>query len=264
LTSPGWGIFNNSANLLPYDTEIRSYGCWTYHFLDETFGPGQVHNFPSVHFKTNVSMPVDMSDYVITDASLEVTFNASVNLDIDSYHDWNPNASTSYIDSDKFLIGDSANFYVELSDVNYSYPFRVANFETRDVALGQGDPGRGYPEILNITDRELNYVEKQDLIAALNTALESDKQNFTINLGLDIYCEDNRGSPGDQDEWYYLIFKSCNLTITYEKKIDFFTSLSLNQVGKAITGRNIRISSAKLNFKYKVNDTWPLQLHFPK
>ncbi|UCC20586.1 MAG: hypothetical protein JSV62_04675 [Promethearchaeota archaeon] len=257
-TSLGWEVFNNSNFMLPDNYSIRSYGCWVYHFLDESDEPGQVHNFPSIHFRTNISMPVDMSDYIITDASLEVVFNASVDINVDSYNDWDNTSNTPYIDADKFLIGDSANFYVQLSDTNYSYPFRVANFETRDVALGQGDPGRGFEEILNITDQELNYVDKEDLIAALNSALETDNKNLAITLGLDIYCEDNRaGSGGDQDLWNYLIFKSCNLTVTYEKKIDYFTSISLNQGGEEVSGTNIRIADANLNFKYKINDTWP-------
>jgi hypothetical protein len=255
--SPGWGIYNNSDFMLPDDSEIRSYGCWVYHYLDESTGPGQVHNFPSVHFRTNISMPVDMSDYVITDASLQVVFNASVNINVDSYNDWNQTANTAYIDWDKFLIGDSANFYVQLSDTNYDYPFPVASFETRDVALGQGDRV-GFPDIFEINDTELNYVNEADLIAALNTALLTDNQNFTITLGLDIYCEDNKGAGGgDQDLWNYLIFKTCNLTITYEKKIDYFTSLSLNQIGEEISGANIQVTDANLNFKYKINDTWP-------
>ncbi len=259
-SSPGWGIFNNGGLLQPDNSALTSDGCWVYHYLDEgeDNGIGQVHNFPSVHFRTNLSMPDDMSDYVITDTSLEVIFNASVDINVDSYNDWDNTTNTAYIDADKFLIGDSANFYLHLSDINYSYPFRVANFETRDVALGQGDRG-GFTDIFNITDRDLNYVNKEDLISALNTALETDNQNLSITLGLDIYCEDNKaGGFGDQDLWDYLYFKSCNLTVTYEKKIDYFTSISLNQAGRKITGPNIHITDANLNFKYKINDTWPI------
>ncbi|MFX0136557.1 MAG: hypothetical protein ACFFDN_23155 [Candidatus Hodarchaeota archaeon] len=256
-TSPDWGIFNNSDFMLPDDYEMRSYGAWVYHYLDEgeEGGLGQIHNFPSIHFKKNISMPVDMSDYIITDASLEVVINGSVNINVDTYNDWNPNATTPYVDWNRFDIGDSANFYAVLSDTKNSYPFPVGTFETRDVALGQGDLPP-FEVILELNNTELNYVDKQDLIAALNTALETDNQNFTITLGLDIYCEDNRGA-GDDDLWNYLIFKTCNLTVTYEKKIDYFTSISLNQKGKEISGTNVRLTDANLNFKYKINDTWP-------
>jgi hypothetical protein len=255
-TSPGWQILNNSNFLLPYNVEINSSGLYTNHNLDELTGPGQVNNFPSVHFKTNLSMPVDMTDYIITNVTLEVSFNASVQINVDSFNDWNDTVSTPEIDWDKFLIGDSANFYVELSDLDNSYPFKVANFETRDLALGQGDRA-GFPDILNITDRELNYAEEQDIITALNSALETDHQNFTINLGLDIYCEDNRGSPGDQDYWNYLIFKSCNLTVTYVKKIDQSTTISWNQIGNKINGSNHQITDATLKLQYLMDKSWP-------
>lgn len=257
INSPGWQIFNNGDFLLPDDAAINSSGLYVYHYLDESTGPGQVHNFPSVHFKTNVSMPVDMSDYVITNVSLEVIFNASVDINVDSYNDWNQTDDTPYIDWDKFLIGDSANFYVEFSDLNNSYPFRVGDFETRDVALGQGDR-MGYTSILNITDRELDYVDDQDTISALNSVLEADNQNLTITLGLDIYCEDNKGAGGgDQDLWNYLIFRSVNLTVTYVKKIDQFTTVSWNQIGNQINGSTSQVQSAFFNFNYKINQTWP-------
>ena len=251
----GWGIYNNSDFLLPDNTTIDNRGCFTYHFLNETDAPGQVHNFPSVHFRKNVSMPDDMSDYVITDVSLEVIFNASVNTNVDSFNDWDPTASTVDIDMDKFEIGDSAHFYADVSDINNAYLYNVGNFETRDVALGQHD--RGYPVITNITNQELNYVDDSDLIANLNSALETDHTNFAINLGLDIYCEDNRGTPGDDDEWYYLIFKSVNLTITYVKKIDQFTTLSWNQKGNTLNSTNVQVTDAKFFFKYKINNKWP-------
>jgi len=252
----GWNIFNNGDFLAPGTTAINESGCYTYHFLNESTGPGQVNNFPSVHFKKNVSMPDEMSDYIITDVSLEVTFNASVDINVDSFNDWDPTANTAYIDMDKFEIGDSANFYTEFSDLNNSYPFRVANFETREVALGQGD--RWHEDILNITNTELNYVDKQDLIANLNTALEGDQQNFAITLGLEVYCEDNKAATGgDQDEWKYLIFKSVNLTITYVKKIDQFTTTSWNQVGNTLDSASAQVTDAKFFFKYKVNNTWP-------
>ena len=257
-TSPNWDIFNNSDFMLPDLAEINTAGCYVYHYLNESEdgGLGQIHNFPSVHFKKNISMPVDMSDYFITDASFEVVINGSVNINVDTFNDWNPNATTPYVDWNRFDIGDSANFYAVLSDTKNSYPFPLGSFETKDVALGQGDLAPNFTVILELNNTELNYEDKKDLINALNTALRTDNQNFTITLGLDIYCEDNRGA-GDYDLWNYLIFKTCNLSVTYEKKIDYFTSISLNQNGKEISGTNLRITDANLNFKYKINETWP-------
>ena len=82
----GWDIFNNCDFLLPDVAEINSTGCYVYHYLDEgeDGGAGQVQNYPSVHFRKNVSLPNDMSDYEITSASLEVFFNASVENTVDT------------------------------------------------------------------------------------------------------------------------------------------------------------------------------------
>ena len=238
----GWGIYNNSDYLLPDHTEINATGCYVYHYLDENEngGAGQVHNFPSVHFKKNVTIPVDMSDYEITLASLEVFFNASVDANVDAPGDTVGQSA----------IWDSATFYVEISDLNNSYAFRVA--ENKTQTLGQDSP-----PILNITDRELSYVSENDLITALNLALEKDvgHSRFTIIMGLDIYCEDN--DFPDYDLWNALIFKSFNLTFTYEKKIDQFSSVSWNQIGNRISGGNIQITDARLYFMYKIDQLWP-------
>lgn len=239
----GWAICNNSDFLLPDKTAINESGCYVYHFLDESEGPndeGQVHNFPSVHFKKNISLSVDMSDYEINSASLKVLFNASVGSNVDAPGDTVGQSA----------IWDSATFYVEISDLNNSYAFRVAENKTK--ILGQDDP-----PILNITDRELTYVSESDLITALNLALEKDESHskFTIILGMDIYCEDN--DFPDYDLWNALIIKSCNLSFSYEKKTDYSTKISWNQDAEKISGENIQIRGALFNFKYKIDKSWP-------
>ena len=244
-TWDGWGIYNNSYFLLPDVTEINATGLYVYHYLDESEGPnsvGQVHNFPSVHFRKNISLNVDMSDYEIKSASIESIFNASVAPTVDTEGDT----------VDFYSIWDSATFYMEISDLNMSYSFRVAQNKTTNL-------GQDSPPILNITDRALDTLEESDLITALNLALEKDPNHssFTIILGIDIYCEDNLASGGgDRDEWYALIFKSLNLTFTFEKKIDQFSSVSLYQIGNIISGANIQLSEAHFTFKVKIGQLW--------
>ncbi|MBY8990438.1 MAG: hypothetical protein KGD58_06760 [Candidatus Lokiarchaeota archaeon] len=243
----GWGIYNNSDYLLPDVYEINATGCYVYHYLDESEGPtgeGQVHNFPSIHFRKNISLPQDMSDYEIISASLEVIFNASVEDTVDTPGDSPLPQEAIY---------DSVTFYVEIADLDLSYAFRVAENKTTD--LGQDDP-----PILNITDRELTYVSESDLITALNLALEKNPSHsdFTIILGMDIYCEDN--AFPDYDEWNALIFKSFNLTLSYERKVDKFSSVSWNQEGNQITGSNVQVTEANLKFKYTINQDWPTAL----
>ncbi|MHA1669287.1 MAG: hypothetical protein ACTSV5_01785 [Promethearchaeota archaeon] len=250
----GWGIYNNSDFLLPDDYAINATGCYVYHFLDESEGPtdeGQVHNFPSIHFRKNISLEDDMSEYEITSASLKTIFNATVDFDVDTPLDAsNPEVS-------QFNIGDSATFYVEISDLNRTFSFRVAENKTK--YLGQWSPTAAYPSILNITDSLLASINEVDLITALNLALQKDSthSHFTITLGIDIYCEDNRGSPGDTDKWKALIFKSFNLTFGYERKVDQFSSISWNQIGNTISGSNIQVTEANLKFRYRIDKDWP-------
>ena len=242
----GWDIYNNGDYLLPDVAEINETGCYVYHYLDENEngGAGQVHNFPSVHFRKNVSISVDMSDYEIISASLEVFFNASVEDTVDTPGD-SPLPQEA--------IWDSATFYVEIADLNLSYAFRVGENKTSDL-------GQDLPSILTINDRELTYVSENDLITALNLALEKDNShsNFTIIMGIDIYCEDN--AFPDYDEWNALIFNSFNLTFNYKRKVDQFSSISWNQKGNTISGSNIHVSDANLKFRYKINQDWPASL----
>ena len=248
-TSLGWEEFQNGDFLLPDTSEINTDGCFAYHYLDESVAGGQVHNYPSVHWKNNISLEEDMSDYNITSASVEIVFNASVDANVDT-----PNDPIDGVFIQFFDIGDDVTFYVELTDLENSYSYRIGEFKSE--YLGQN--ATGYPTILNITDRELNYVDEQDIISALNSVLEYDNHNFTLILGIDIYCEDNTGGGGgDHDEWDSLIIKSCNLTFTYEKKIDPFTTISWNQIGNQLTGSNILITGATFNFDYKVDTLWP-------
>lgn len=248
-TSLGWIEVQNGDFLLPDTSVINDSGCFVYHFLNENIGGGQVFNYPSVHWKKNISLEEDISDYTITSASIEVFFNASVDSNVDTPNDPFPGP-----DIDRFAIGDDVTYYVEISDLGNSYPFRIGEFKSE--YLGQYNPGN-YPAILNLTDRELNYVDEQDIIAALTSVLEADNHNFTITLGIDIYSEDNRGSPGDEDKYTALIIKSCNLTFTYIKKIDQSTKISWNQIGNQLSGANIEITGATFNFEYKVDTLWP-------
>jgi len=256
----GWGIYSNGDFLLPDVAEINSTGCYVYHYLNENEdgGAGQVHNFPSAHFRKNVSLPDDMSDYEIISASLEVIYNASVDYSVDTPLDVNNSAEITF-PVPGFGIGDSATFYVEISDLERTYSFRVAENKTK--YLGQWNSSAAYPSILNITDSLLASVSEEDLITALNLALEKDTSHtdFTITVGIDIYCEDNSNS-GDHDKWDALIIKSCNLTLAYERKVDQFSSVSWNQIGNTISGDNTHVSEANLRFKYMIDQDWPTSL----
>lgn len=238
-TSLGWKQFRNGDFQYPTTAEITSVGCEVYHYWHD-----DTNQAPSVHWKKNVSVPIDMSDYVISSVSLEIIYNASVNADIDTPNDPVTN----------FAIGDSVTFYSQISDLGYNPPiYTVAENKTKYL-------GQDSPSFLSFSDRTLETASELDLITALNSAFEKDPDhsNFTLTLGMDIYSEDNE--PGtDDDHFDSLIIKSCNLTLTVKKKIDQSTSLSWNQIGNQINGSNIQITEANFNFKYKVDKNWPFE-----
>ncbi len=240
-SSPGWKIFRNGGYEFPDIYEIRSYGAFVYHeWADDA------NQAPSVHWKTNVSVPIDMSDYVITSASLEVIVNATVSSNVDT-----PNDDGSWTN---FAIGDSVTFYTQISDLGYNAPiYTVASNKTK--YLGQQNATQ--LTILTIDNNTLETVNEIDLITALNSAFDKDPQhsNFTITAGIDIYSEDNL--PGtDTDTFDELIIKNITLTFTAKKKINQNTKVSWNQVGNKLDGGSFQIINASFNFKYKVSKAW--------
>jgi hypothetical protein len=103
-------------------------------------------------------------------------------------------------------------------------------------------------------------VDEADLIRALNAALKKDINNsrIIISLCIDVFSEDNDNS-GDHDDWEALIINQCNLTFSYQKIINEFTMVSVNQEGREINGEQFQIVSSNLKFKYKVDKLWPTE-----
>ncbi|MFW9774030.1 MAG: hypothetical protein ACFFEO_17895, partial [Candidatus Thorarchaeota archaeon] len=224
LNQSDWTTVNNpNLPILPDTTVINSSGCYVTHLWHENVN--QTRNRPSVHWKRTINMPVDMRDYIITSASLEVIFNATVTVSphalptggegIDRFGDAN---------LDDYSTGDYAEFYALLSDVNETIPpLQVAYNNT-------GELGRDSPALSNYSDTPMDIVPENVLISILTSVLSVDGYNFTITLGIDIYCEDNEIGV-DVDRWNSLIIRNFNLTFTYEKKINQFTSGEWNQIG---------------------------------
>ena len=245
--SQDWYEFAKPGYYLPDNSGIDSFGSWVSH----TWAEGS-NQFPGVHWRKNINIPVDMSEYNITSANLSILFNASVETtsgnSLDGF-----DVSLSESDTDQFGIGDFITFYVLISDIDLKNPYVIAFNRTTD--LGQDSS----PTIATISGNIFTYDESV-IITALNSALEKDltHSNLTITLGIDIYCEDNWGS--DRDVVNYAYFEEANFTFTYERKIDKFTSISWNQVGNNISGNEFQIEDAELNFKYKIDQKWPTNL----
>jgi len=201
-----------------------------------------------MHWRTNVSLPVDMSDYIITSVNFEALINASVDPNVDTPGDIQARPG---ININQFQTYDYAQFYVEITtlDIDELNTYRIAFNQTR--LLGN--------ETLAFYDVEGNIgvFEDQAIIDALNNVLAVDQghDNFTIVLGIYMYCEDNY-SGTDWDYWDDLRFKTLNLTFNYVKKIDQFTTVDWNQDLNQINGTNVRVTDANLKFKYKIDQNW--------
>ena len=245
-TSDYWlNVTNPAFPSLPDFHGIDEYGCDVNHTWIDPDDPNQS---PSVLWQRNITMPVNMADYEITSASISTVFNASVITSpggaggIESRNDIPPQ------DDDY----DSARFYVLISDLEDNEKHEVAWYQTIDLGQDSG------PEFSNITDSLMNTVVEEALIFYLTSLFERDNYHFKVTLGIRIKCVDNYNL--DNDQWNSLRIKSCNLSFSYIKKIDQFTSVSWNQIGNNITGENLQITGANLKFKYKIDQNWPMEL----
>ncbi len=248
-----WTPGNESEiSINPDNYGINNYGLWADDEYDE--GIDQSRNNPIIQWNRNITMPLDMNDYIITSADVRAIFNGSADINIETPSDTLSDAGDAYAAE-----YDHVRYYVLISDLKKIEQYEVAYNQTVD--LGIGDHGRtGTGGANDLDDTEMTMVDEEDLVFYLNRILERDHQNFTITLGTDIYCEDNY-EFGELDTWYYLYIKSCNLTFNYTKKIDQFTSISWKQDGQKISNISsypVVATGAKLNFKYRLDKNWTI------
>ena len=213
---------------------IDNFGFWTRHEWNE--GPRQT---PSVQWIHNVEMPVNIEDYVITSASVRGIVNATVNANVDVSGE----LAVGDISSDQQgVVYDYVKMYIRIADPDFNEVWEIAYNKTVHLGLSS---------VTTMADRLMKNISESKLIFFLTSVLSYDYQNFTIIVGIDIFCEDNCHT--DRDAFTELRVKSVSLNFTYEKKIDQSTSISWNQVGNELTGSNINIENATLNFKYKID-----------
>ncbi|MFX1426491.1 MAG: hypothetical protein ACFFBE_08560 [Promethearchaeota archaeon] len=270
LTSPGW-INSTNPQIPVYPRRkanqplhnITNYGCWTAHIWNESSGtPLNPFQKASVQWDKNITLIHDMSDYIITSASLKVKVNATVRAypgeGKDPYtlpYPWGGIEAPGDYYSTYFGEGDYIIFYVVLSDIQKNVSYRVAEFKPEDLGTDVGQ--HSYD---NITDTTFEPEKMEDLIFYLNQVLKSDYNNFTISIGVEINCEDNIGSDMDIFEDIYI--KTCDLNISYVKRIDQLTAASWIYQGEEIESGDgiVEISDAMLNFDYRINQSWPIIL----
>ncbi|KKN33691.1 hypothetical protein LCGC14_0801180 [marine sediment metagenome] len=254
-----WTEFNHSVRSLPLTHEINQYGLNVSHAYDEGNGIApnsgdQTATLAGVLWKRNITMPVDMSDYIITSALVSAIVNGSADPDIETSNDL-PIMNGGYAS-----LYDHAFFYAEISDLNNIESHKIAEYQTNDLGTGRvARDSADYSTRVFLNDTFMDPKSESDIIFFLNQIFQLDNYNFTITLGIEIDCEDNY--PGfELDYWYSLLIKSINFSFTYEKKIDQFSTASWNQDGDQISDLSndtIIINEATLNFKYKSDEVWP-------
>ncbi|MFX0025932.1 MAG: hypothetical protein ACFE8M_05915 [Candidatus Hermodarchaeota archaeon] len=247
-TSQDWdAAINPLFPVLPDNVTIDEHGCKATHDWED---PSDTNQTTSIHWERIITMPVDMSDYEITSASISSVFNATVtatpggNYGIEVPGD---QVDIAYPDHD--LDYDTARFYVLLSDLADYEIYEVAWYQTIDL----GNDSAGAYDYMS--DTFMNSVVEEALIFYLSSLFERDSYHIKITLGIRIKCADNWNL--DRDRWDSLRIKTCELTFKYEKKINQFTKVSWNQECDDISGENIYITDSTLNFKYKIDQAWP-------
>jgi hypothetical protein len=247
-----WTDFNKSElDTYPdYFGVDQSEGVWCNRSYDEDID--QENQYPKIYWRYNVSMGMDMSDYEITSASIEAVINASVAADVDAPDDliahWTPPHQSDITSDDSF---DSVYFTAEISDMDVEEDNTYLIADNRTIHLGS--------ETFNLykIERTLTPKLEDDLSFYLERVLEADPghDNFTLILGVALACSDNSGG-GDRDVFEDVRFKSLNLTFTYKKKVDKYTTLRWYQEGEMINYTSVQVTDAQVYFDYKINKDW--------
>ncbi|MCK4381422.1 MAG: hypothetical protein KAW51_09820, partial [Candidatus Lokiarchaeota archaeon] len=232
----------------PTSNFTDSEGLKVYHLFDDH----DANQNPSVHWDRNITMPVDMSDFIITSASVQVEVNATVDLDVDCDGDTLATDGGASLNQQESY--DYVRFYVLISDLSKNKVYEMAYLQPND--LGAGNP----PGDDTLSNTYLIPFSEEDLIYFITSVLSTDYFNFTITLGIRIYTADNSNTY-DNDEFHELLIKSVNFNFTYQRKINQLTSISWNQEGEKpndVSSNTVVVTEALLDFKYMINDTWTI------
>lgn len=258
-TSSNWTKLQNEDNIvLPDYFSIGGSGMDERGWYAYFFWPDNEPQSVKVQWRKNFTMPINMSDYYITSASLKAWINGSVQAtSMDNGGIDRPGDTLVNIPSNELQIatGDFARYFIIISDIERNREFIAAQYQTDD--LGKDGP----PAITQLNDTLIMPINEETLIFYLEQALQYDHQNFAITLGMYFWCEDS-GHPGDSDDWQMMIIKNYSLSISYEKKINQFSTATWKYAGKKIeaNGYRVEVTDAQLNFEYKLDQIWPSDL----
>ncbi|MHA1745484.1 MAG: hypothetical protein ACTSWW_05765 [Promethearchaeota archaeon] len=240
---------NPEFNIYPDSHDITAKGFEVSHIWME-----DAEQSPCAQIEKDITMPVNMSDYVITSASVEAVANATVTAN-DTRTNSNYGVDVIGDDPNHYATYDYAYFYVKIADLSQNKKYEIAYNQTIDL----GKDSAGFTDYM--FDTYFSNITETLLIQFLTSVLNSDDFNFKIILGIRIWSEDNWAH--DEDFWDSLVIKNFSLTFTYEKKIDQGSTLSWSQTGFKIDtsiypeNSTIQIDTAILNWDYNISQSWP-------
>jgi len=263
-----WTVVHNPyLQTFPDTYTINSEGMYVSHFWTEAES-GQL---TSVHWSRNISMDVDMSDYIITSANISVIVNATVKANdgysngdggVEAYGDYTNIADVppSQATTPQFSTYDYVRFYSLVSDLPNEKSYEIAHYQTGQDTYRLGhDVYTTDPQYLtttydSLTDTYLFTVPEESLKFYLSDVLSTNNRNFTFTMGMKIWSEDN--FLNDDDDWDELLINSYNLTFSYEKIINPDTYARWSQAGNSIIEDNAQITNGIVEFKYKIDIPW--------
>ncbi|MFX0072388.1 MAG: hypothetical protein ACFFAO_14985, partial [Candidatus Hermodarchaeota archaeon] len=204
---------------------LTPYGGYARHYWSDISAYQQV----AVQWEKEILMPYNMSDYVVTAASLNMTVNGTVhsNPPYSSTDTWGGlEVSESEAQSSPYFnVGDFVRYYIILSDQNKNKNYTdVISYQPQGLGADHGS-GNQYDYLY---DTVVEVDDENDLIFILNNLFQYyNPENITITIGIFLYCEDNYLE--DDDFFEGMFINSVNFSFTYEKNIDEGVYISWNQ-----------------------------------
>jgi hypothetical protein len=152
-------------------------------------------------------------------------------------------------------MGDFAAFSVHISNLDSTRNFEAIYHRTTDLGK-DGNASLGIDPITQLNDTIIEPQNEETLKFYLQEALKKDNHNFSLTIGIYLWCEDN-GYPTDYDRWEELWIKNLSLSISYEKKINKYSSASWEYQGNQINSKGgiLNVMDANLQFDAQINDS---------
>ena len=246
LNNDTWIAVNNSAYPdRPDEYNVTSEGFWVSQLWGDTYGQ-RADQSTSIHFDYNVSMPVNMSDYTITSASVSAVVNASVHANDAGNGGIEVPGDATHQEADF----DYIRYYLLVSDLPKEKVYEIASNQTTDL----GKDSAGLMDVMN--DTLMIPVSEENLIFFLTSVLNTNDLNFTVTVGIRIFAEDNWNS--DRDFFDDIFVKNVSLSFTYEKKMNQLTTVSWDGIGNSLNSTNVLIKDASFEYSYKIDTPWPV------